>query len=580
MNRVIPATLRVQKGGNFQKVNSMKTVNHIKLNYQLLRLIVPVILLCSLGEMAYAQLPPGFKGGPTNSPLDSWSFNDPTNWTSDLGYQPISFTNLNFSNLGNGRSLVVDTNVPAWLQYNVYEADGTTNLTVNVGSVTFWFGPDWSSVNDTNGGFGPQEFGRLLEVGGYTPDSSYGWWSIYVDDGGTNLYFSAQTNDSSGNAYTISAPIDWTTNYFHFVALTYSSTNVSLYLDGQLATNDPGGLSVWPGNDVLANGFYIGSDSNGVLQAHGLFNTVATYNYPLDSNDVQQIFTWEYGSYLISPWNIPYMNALNSAPSSPSTNGPDADVITGSGYLQWVTNTANCVYGTNAYQVWITNVVATATGSGTNNMVLKFSIQGGADGVPYDVFANSVLSFGTNGIPWAWMGQGYHCNTYMLTNLPNTACFLILGTPLDSDGDGLTDAYELLVSKTDPHNYSTDGSTMSDGWEILYFGQTGVATNADPDGDGLSNYQEFLMRAAHYNPTVWDSNTNGVSDAYEDFSGDGLANFMEPFFGGNMMTNNPAWKANTSGDGLSDEYKTLVGLNPGSAQPAPGLPAYSKIPIQ
>jgi hypothetical protein len=230
----------------------------------------------------------GTNSGPTNTPLDSWSFQDSTNWTSDLGYAPISFTNLNFSNLGNGRSLVVDTNIPAWLQYNVYEADGTTNLTVDVGSVTFWFGADWSSINDTNGGFGPQEYGRLLEVGGYTPDSSYSWWSIYVDDGGTNIYFSAQTNDGSGNTYTISTPIDWTTNYFHFVALTYSSTNVSLYLDGQLATNDPGGLSVWPGNDVLSNGFYIGSDSNGVLQAHGLFNTVATYNYPLASNDVQR----------------------------------------------------------------------------------------------------------------------------------------------------------------------------------------------------------------------------------------------------------------------------------------------------
>jgi hypothetical protein len=168
----------------------------------------------------------------------------------------------------------------------------------------------------------------------------------------------------------------------------------------------------------------------------------------------------------------------------------------------------------------------------------------------------------------------------MLTNLPNTACFLILGTPLDSDGDGLTDAYELLVSKTDPHNYSTDGTGMSDGWEILYFGHIGVDPNADPDGDGLSNYQEFLMRSEHYNPLVWDSNTNGVSDGYEDYSGDGLANFMEAFFGGNMMTNNPAWKANTSGDGLSDEYKTLVGLNPSSAQPAPGLPSYSKNPIQ
>jgi hypothetical protein len=138
----------------------------------------------------------------------------------------------------------------------------------------------------------------------------------------------------------------------------------------------------------------------------------------------------------------------------------------------------------------------------------------------------------------------------------------------------------LLVSKTCPTNYSTDGTGMSDGWEILYFGHIGIDPNADPDGDGLSNYQEFLMRSAGYNPTVWDSNTNGVSDGYEDYSGDGLANLMEAFFGGNMMTNNPAWKANTSGDGLSDEYKTLVGLNPSSAQPAPGLPSYSKNPIQ
>ncbi len=99
----------------------MKTVNYIKLNNQLLRLIVPAILLCSLMNAAYAQgLPPGFKGGPTNAPLDSWSFYDSTNWTSDLGYAPVSFTNLNYAHLGNGSSLVVDNNVPAWLQYNDY----------------------------------------------------------------------------------------------------------------------------------------------------------------------------------------------------------------------------------------------------------------------------------------------------------------------------------------------------------------------------------------------------------------------------------------------------------------------------
>ena len=549
----------INRGNGFSR-----TLNHILTAHAF---IASGFLFCTISGLA--QLPPGFKGGPTNTPLDSWSFKDSTNWTSDLGYAPVSFTNLDFSHLGNGSSLVLDSTNSAWLRYNVYEADGTTNLTVDVGSVTFWFAPDWSSINDTNGGLGPQEYGRLLEVGGYTPDSSCGWWSIYVDDAGTNIYFSAQINDGSGNTYTLSAPIDWTTNYFHFIALTYSSTNVSLYLDGQLATNDPGGLSLWPGNDVLANGFYLGSSSNGVLQAHGSFNKVATYNYPLDSNAVQRIFSWEDNLYLVNPWNIPYMNALSSAPSSPSTNGPDADVITGTGYLQLVGSGT----GITSSNVWITNVVVMATGSGTNKMVLRFTIQGGYDNTPYDTFANSVLSFGTNGIPWAWMGQGYHGNTYQLTNLPNTACFLILGTTLDSDGDGLTDAYEKLVSKTDPNKYSTDGTGMSDGWEILYFGHTGIDPNADPDGDGLSNYQEFLMRVAGYNPTVWDSNTNNVSDAYEDYSGDGLANFMEPFFGGNMMTNSPGWKLDADGDGLPDLYETMAGSG------ALELPPYSKNPL-
>jgi len=81
------------------------------------------------------------------------------------------------------------------------------------------------------------------------------------------------------------------------------------------------------------------------------------------------------------------------------------------------------------------------------------------------------------------------------------------------------------------------------------------------------------MRSAGYNPTVWDSNTNGVSDAYEDYSGDGLANFMEPYFGGNMMTSNPTWKVDVDGDGLPDLYETMAGSG-GS-----GLPGYSKNPI-
>lgn len=526
-------------------------------------------------------MPPGFNGGPTNQPLDSWSFQDHTNWTDDESNAPISFTNITSSYLGNGNSLVVATNVPAWLNYNIYEpGTGATNLVVNgPGSLTFWYAPaNWASADTNAGGTGPGDWAQLIDVGEWTTNSSYGYWGLSVDPGGTNLYFVAQ--DGSGDTYVLSSPISWTTNYFHFVALTYSSTNVSLYLDGQLTTNDPSGLSIWPGSEVTSNGVFFGSDTNGLMSAQGLFNTVATFDYPLDSNDVQTIFNWYYPYYMIMPWNVAM--DIVSAPSTNTTFTPFTDVISGPGNLQWVTNAANCVDGTNAYNVWITNVVATMVGSGTNaTMNLEFTIEGGSNGVPFDVFVNSVLSFGTNGVPWAWEGQGYQCNTYLLTNMPNTDCFLILGTPQSTTGDGLTDAYKLLVAKANPNAYSTDGTGMADGWEVLYFGHIGIDPNGDPDGDGLSNYQEYLMYSEGYSPVKWDSNTNSVvGDGYQDYSGDGLANLMEAPFGGNMLTNNPAWKVNTSGDGLPDEYKTLVGLNPNSAQPAPGLPSYSKNPIQ
>jgi len=462
MNPAIPATLRAQKGGNFQKVNSMKTVNHIKLNYQLIRLIAPVILLCSLADVGLAAGPgfPGNGGAPTNTPLDSWSFYDNTNWTSDYGYAPVSFTNIAFSPLGDFHSLVVSTNVPAWLQYNVYENDGTTNLTVDSGTVTFWFAPSsWSSTNA--GGTGPGEYGRLFEVGAYTPDSSYGLWSIYVDDVGQNIYFSAQTNDLSSSLTTyLSAPISWTTNYFHFVALTYSPTNTALYLDGVLATNGPG-VTIYPGPDVLTNGFFIGADETGLYQANGMFNTVATYNYPLNSNDVETIFSWEYTPYIISPWNTAMANII-SAPSSPSTTATP-DVITGAGYLQW-DGSVTPNYSTNANVVWFTNVTSTTVINGTN--YVTFTIQGGLAGYFYDVFATAALTAPlTNGV-WYWMGQGNSGNTYTLP-IASQNVFLILGTPQDTDGDGLTDAYENLVSHTNPNVADTDGDGIPDGWAVL-----------------------------------------------------------------------------------------------------------------
>src|SRR5260221_10748165 len=167
----------------------MRTLNWRKRCGTLSRLVI----LCLLAEPAHASFLPS---GSSPAALDYWSFTDTNTWFSDLGYATVSFTNLNSSQLGNGNCLVLDNTNAAWLQFNVVEADGHTNLTVDLGTIMFWFSPTWASTNQ-DGGTGPGQWGRLVEAGSYTPDASYGWFSLYVDPDGANLFFSTQTNDGS-----------------------------------------------------------------------------------------------------------------------------------------------------------------------------------------------------------------------------------------------------------------------------------------------------------------------------------------------------------------------------------------------
>jgi len=304
------------------------------------------MLLYPLAEAVARVIPDPGDGGSTNILLNSWSFTDTTNWLSDLGYPPVSFTNLSFSTLGDGTALVVDNPQPAWLQFNVIENDGTTNLMLDQGSVMLWFAPYWAGTNQ--GGTGPGQWSRLIEVGAYTTNASYGWWSLYTDPDGVNLYFSSQTNDGSQATY-LCAPIAWTTNRWHLIALTYA-TNTALYVDGELATNGPP-VTYWPGPEVLTNGFFIGSASDGTAQAHGMIDSLATYADPVDAGTIQGAYWYGMAPYNLNPYN--WAN-FSSAPSY-ITNTPIFRAISGPGYLQYVGSSSTCVTNSN---VWITDVTA------------------------------------------------------------------------------------------------------------------------------------------------------------------------------------------------------------------------------
>ncbi|WP_176014997.1 right-handed parallel beta-helix repeat-containing protein [Victivallis sp. Marseille-Q1083] len=103
---------------------------------------------------------------------------------------------------------------------------------------------------------------------------------------------------------------------------------------------------------------------------------------------------------------------------------------------------------------------------------------------------------------------------------------------LDSDNDGMSDAYEAICGKN-------------------------LAPNADEDNDGLTNIQEFLLGLIAVNP---DSDGDGMPDGWEvangtnprlfdaneDLDGDGLTN-LEEYQHGTLANN-----VDTDGDGVSD----------------------------
>ncbi|MEI6606846.1 MAG: hypothetical protein WCP35_16165 [Verrucomicrobiota bacterium] len=140
----------------------------------------------------------------------------------------------------------------------------------------------------------------------------------------------------------------------------------------------------------------------------------------------------------------------------------------------------------------------------------------------------------------------------------------------DFDGDGISNKNEIepggSLAQTDPLNPDTDEDGLPDGWERTNGLDPNDATGdngagGDPDGDGLSNYDELWN---YCNPNNSDTDGDGLSDGDEvhvygsypwwnDSDGDGISDYDEVMF---YDTDPINW--DSDGDTLSDYDEIFI----------------------
>lgn len=129
---------------------------------------------------------------------------------------------------------------------------------------------------------------------------------------------------------------------------------------------------------------------------------------------------------------------------------------------------------------------------------------------------------------------------------------------VDADNDGLFDADEALYG-ADPQKADTDGDILTDGFEVYEFGSSPAL--ADTDGDRLTDYREWVYGTAPRNPDT-DGDRIGDKDEIDAYFTDPLVNnYPVPATDPGPDADagdDSAGRPDGDGDGLFDDDETDV----------------------
>jgi hypothetical protein len=369
-------------------------------------------------------------------------------------------------------------------------ADGPAQVPLTQGTIRFWFRPDWSSR--TLGGTGPGTPARLLQMDCPQPD--LGWaLSLYPD--GNGLFLTAHAGKEEADW--LWAPIQWRARQWHLVSVTYSAEGMELFVDWERVAVGPG----WSWGTLQQSPILtVGSDRQGLNLAQGEFDELVTLDRPIEPEHLLGYYRGHWRQAGLGPvvsWEAEWARISGEALAAEEDGGLVVVSEGGEGEGDGPPEPPGGGgepppqpdYGPPGWTLGQLALLPPVFANGSNAWLTATNTTAGAQ---YDLFAITNL-VSTN---WWWLTRGgINQTNFSVSSLPEEQCYFILGTMQDNDGDGLTDAYENLVSHTSPGSWTSadsDGDGMPDAWELAQGTHPQLVDGGeDRDGDGATNLQEY-----------------------------------------------------------------------------------------